>query len=97
MVRPGLEAGQRIGAELQDFTVQLLEFFVVRTEPVDLVRSATGESERHERDHHRPPPETGKGYFLVRIVSGQGKFRRSGTCLDFHTCSPVGYCLGNSI
>ena len=39
LFRPTLEAGGGVGADVQNLVVQLLEFVVVRTEPVDLVRS----------------------------------------------------------
>jgi len=86
MIRPGLEGRQRISTELQDFAVQLLEFFVVRTEPVDLVRSSPGECKGHERDHDGPPLETGQRDLLFGIMRGQCKVRRGAACLDFHTC-----------
>ncbi len=43
--RPRFKAGDGIGAELEDFDVELLEFFVVLTEPEDLVPSPAGECE----------------------------------------------------
>lgn len=46
--RPGLQAGNGIGADLEDFDVELLEFFVVRTEPADLVLSTAGEGQGQE-------------------------------------------------
>ncbi len=45
---PGLEAGKGIGADLQDFDAQLLEFIVVLTEPADLILSPAGKSKRQE-------------------------------------------------
>ena len=45
---PRRQAGNCVGADLQDFDVLLLEFFVVRTEPADLILSAAGESQRQE-------------------------------------------------
>jgi len=64
---PALEAGRRVGTELQNFAVQLLEFFVVRTEPVDLVRSAAGERERQKRDHDRPAAEARERNLLIGV------------------------------
>jgi len=64
---PGLEAGSRVGTDLQDFDIQLLEFFVVRTEPVDLVRSAAGERERQKRDHDRPAAEARERNLLIGV------------------------------
>lgn len=46
--RPGLQAGDGVGTELEDFDVELLEFFVVLTEPEDLVPSPAGEREGQE-------------------------------------------------
>jgi hypothetical protein len=64
---PPLEAGRGVGTELQNFAVQLLEFFVVRTEPVDLVRSAAGKRERHKRDHDRPAAEARERDLLIGV------------------------------
>ena len=64
---PTLETGRGVDTELQNLAVQLLEFFVVRTEPVDLVRSPTGKRERHERDHDRPPAQAGERDFLISM------------------------------
>ena len=64
---PRLQAGRGIGADVEDLAVQLLEFIVVRTEPVDLVRSPAGESERHERDYDRPALEAGEDDLLVCV------------------------------
>ena len=86
---PGLEAGRGVGADIQDLDVQLLEFFVVRTEPVDLVRSPAGEGKRHERDHDWPALETGERDFLI-VVRSQREIRRCGTCLNRHARSPCG-------
>jgi hypothetical protein len=48
LLRPGLEARNGIGADLEDLDVQLLEFFEVRTEPGDLVLSPARECEGEE-------------------------------------------------
>ena len=47
---PRFETGHGVRTDLQDFDVQLLEFFEVRTEPADLVLSAACESERQKRN-----------------------------------------------
>ena len=72
---PGFEAGSGVGADIQDLDVQLLEFFVVRTEPVDLVRSAAGEGKRHERHHDWPALETGERDLLI-VVRSKREIRR---------------------
>lgn len=84
---PSLEAGRGVGTELQNFAVQLLEFFVVRTEPVDLVRSAAGKCERHERDHDRPAAEARERDLLIG-VRGQCEIGCCGSSLNFHAGSP---------
>ena len=84
---PRLEAGRRVGADIQDLAVQLLEFFVVRTEPVDLVRSPAGKRERHERDHDRPALEACKRYLLVG-VRGKREIGRCTTCFRFQGETP---------
>ena len=60
LFRPGFQARNRIGADLEDFDVLLLEFFVVRTEPGDLILSSTGEGEGEEADYDGPATETGQ-------------------------------------
>ena len=84
---PPLEAGRGVGADIQDLAVQLLEFFVVRTEPVDLVRSPAGEGEGHERNHDRPSAETGERNLLVG-VRGEREIRRHAAGLNCHERSP---------
>lgn len=88
MIRPALQARYRIGADLQDFDIQLLEFFVVRTEPVNLVRSPAGEGKRHECDHDGPAPEAGQRDLLIGIMRGKRKVRRRSAFFDFHSISP---------
>jgi hypothetical protein len=88
LFRPALEAGNRIGADLEDFTVQLLEFFVVRTEPVDLIGSPRRKGERHKRDHGRPTLEAGERDLLIGIVRGKRKIGRCHALLDVHLKSP---------
>lgn len=58
LVGPGLEARNRIGADLEYFDVQLLEFFEVRTEPADLILSSTREREGQERNDRGTATET---------------------------------------
>jgi hypothetical protein len=87
---PGLEAGSGVGADIQDLDVQLLEFFVVRTEPVDLVRSPAGKRKRHERDHDRPAAKTRERDLLVGVVRCERKIRRRGARLNRHASSPCG-------
>lgn len=84
---PPLEAGRGVGADIQDLAVQLLEFFVVRTEPVDLVRSPAGKGERHERDHDWPALEACKRYLLVG-VRGKREIGRCTTCFRFQGETP---------
>lgn len=87
VLRPRLERRRGVGAELQDLGVQLLEFFVVRTEPVDLVGSPPGERKRQEGDHDAPPAIACERYFLVG-VSGEGEVGRLYASLQFHGVSP---------
>lgn len=87
LLGPPLEAGRGVGADIQDLAVQLLEFFVVRTEPVDLVRSPAGEGKRHERDHHGPAFEACKRYLLVG-VRGEREVGRWATCFQFQGDTP---------
>jgi hypothetical protein len=54
LLGPYFEAGNGICADLQDLDVQLLEFFVVRTEPVDLILSPAGEGKGQKRDDGAP-------------------------------------------
>jgi hypothetical protein len=70
-----------IGADLQDLDVQLLEFFVVRTEPGDLILSPTGESHGQKADNGRTPAETRERDLLVGVVRGEREVRRRGACL----------------
>ena len=64
---PRFQAGQRIGADLQDFNIELLEFVVVRTEPGDLILSPTGERERQKRDHRLLAAEAAEAERLVEM------------------------------
>ena len=48
LLDPRLETGDGICADLQDLDIQLLEFFVVRTEPGYLILSAAGKGKRQE-------------------------------------------------
>jgi hypothetical protein len=75
LLGPGLERRNGIGAQLQDFDVELLELIVVRTEPEDLVLSPAGEGERHERDDCLAPLEAVQGEGLVQ-VRGKREVRR---------------------
>ena len=65
--RPALQAGNGVGADLQDFDIQLLEFFVVRTEPGDLILSPPRESERKERHYRGATAKTAEADLLVRM------------------------------
>src|SRR5262245_39688700 len=87
---PALEAGSRISTDIQNLAVQFLELIVVRTEPVDLVRSPASKRERHERDHDRSAAEAGKRDLLVR-VGGEREIGRCTTCFQFQGDTP--YCM----
>jgi hypothetical protein len=50
LLSPCFQTGNGVGTDLQNFDVQLLEFFEVRTEPADLILSSTREGERQERN-----------------------------------------------
>ena len=84
LLSPGFEAGDRIGAELQNFDVQLLEFFVVRTEPADLILSPTGESHRQEAHDRRSSTESRERDLLVGVVGGETEVGRRTACLQCH-------------
>jgi hypothetical protein len=45
---PDLQAWNRVSTDLQNLDVRFLEFFVVRTEPGDLILSPAGKRERKE-------------------------------------------------
>ena len=45
LLSPRFQAGNGVGADLEDLDVLLLEFFEVRTEPADLILSSAGEGE----------------------------------------------------
>ena len=70
LLGPGLEGRNRVGAQLQNFDVELLELIVVRTEPEDLVLSPTRESERHECNDRLASLE---GIQCERLVHVRGK------------------------
>jgi hypothetical protein len=80
LVSPCFQAGNGVGADLQDFDVQLLEFFEVRTEPGDLILSSTRESEWQKRHDSRFAAEA-RERNLFSIVRGQRKVRRRGAWL----------------
>ena len=69
LLGPGLQRRNRIGAQLQDLYVLLLELVVVRTEPEDLILSPTGEGERHEGDDRLAALEPVQGERLVQVRS----------------------------
>jgi hypothetical protein len=48
LLGPRLETGNGVGTDLQNFDIQLLEFFVVLTEPGYLIFSSTGKSKRQK-------------------------------------------------
>jgi hypothetical protein len=64
---PGLERRDRIGAELQNFYIELLELIVVRTEPEDLILSPAREGERHEGDDGLAALEGVQCEWLVQV------------------------------
>src|SRR5690606_20342107 len=80
---PAFETRHRIGADLQDLDVQLLEFFEVRTEPDDLILSPTGECEREERDDRRAAAIVRERDFLI-VVRREREIGRRGACLQAH-------------
>ena len=67
MFGPCLETGDGVGADLQDFDVELLEFFVVLTEPEDLVPSPAGECERQEGNHGLASLEAAQRRLAVHV------------------------------
>jgi len=67
MFGPCLEAGDGVGADLQDFDVELLELFVVLTEPEDLVPSPAGECERQERNYRLAALEAVQRQLAVHV------------------------------
>ena len=64
---PDLQARDRVSTDLQNLDVQLLEFFVVRTEPGDLILSPARESERKERHYRGATAKTAEADLLVRM------------------------------
>ncbi len=78
LFRPRLQAGNSVRAELQDFNTELLEFFVVLTEPFDLVRSPACKCEWHERHHRALAAETAQRNGLA-VMRCHRKIRRLGT------------------
>jgi len=87
LFRPTLEARRGVGADLQDFYIEFLEFFVVRTEPVYLLGSSTGESKRHERDHGGSAAEARKRNLLIGMRR-QREIGRGNSFRYFHFASP---------
>lgn len=85
---PGLEAGRRVGADLQDFDIEFLEFIVVRTEATDLILSPAGKGKRQERNDGAPAAETGERDFLVGVMCSEREIGRCGSSLNFHVSSP---------
>jgi hypothetical protein len=88
LLGPGFETGNRIGADLQNLDVQLSEFFVVRTEPADLILSSPGEGHRQEADDGGPPAEGPERDFLVVVVCGEREIGRRAAGLQGHLISP---------
>lgn len=78
---PDFQTGQRVGADLQDFNIQLLERFVVRTEPGYLVLSSTRERKGQERYDRGTATEIGQREFLVGMTV-QAEIRSLGTRLQ---------------
>ena len=88
LLRPGLQARISVCAELQDFDIEGFEFFVVLTEPGDLILSSAGKRERQESHHGAAAPEAAQRERLS-VMGYQRKFRRLGTCLkSSHMSSP---------
>jgi hypothetical protein len=86
LLRPDLQARDRVSTDLQNLDVQLLEFFVVRTEPGDLILSATGKREWKERHYRRATPKRAKRDLLI-AVGGKREIGRWATWLK-HASSP---------
>jgi hypothetical protein len=80
LLGPYFQARNGVCADLEDLDVQLLEFFEVRTEPLDLILSAAGESERKKRDDRGTAAEAGKRDFLA-VVRREREVRRCGAWL----------------
>ena len=64
---PFLETGNGVGAQLQDFDIELLELIVVRTEPTDLIGSSARKSQRKKGHHDAAAAITAKGYVLASM------------------------------
>ena len=88
LLSPRFQAGNGIGADLQDFDVQLLEFFEVRTEPGDLILSSAGEGEWQKRHDRRFAAEA-RERNRFSVVRCQRKVRRCATWLKCHGSSPL--------
>jgi hypothetical protein len=74
---------------LQNFDVQLLEFFVVRTEPGDLIFSPTGECKRKKGNDGAPAAKTRERELLIG-VRGEREVGRCAAGLKFHGHAPLG-------
>jgi hypothetical protein len=89
LLGPGFERRNRIGAQLEDFDVLLLELIVVRTEPEDLVLSPAGEGERHEGDDGLAALEGVQGKWLVQVRGKRKVGRLCPRLQRWHAQSPL--------
>jgi hypothetical protein len=87
LLDPSLEAGNGVGADLQNLDILLLEFFVVRTEPGYLILSPAGECERQKRHYGLATLETRERHFAASVRI-EREIRRRGARLNRHAISP---------
>ena len=80
---PCLEAGYGVCADLQDFNILLLEFFVVLTEPGYLIFSPAGKGEWQKRHYGLATLETRERY-RCSGVRGEREIRRGCAYLHGH-------------
>jgi hypothetical protein len=67
LINPSLEAGNGVGADLQNLDILLLEFFVVRTEPGYLILSPASECERKKRHYSLATFETRERHLVAGV------------------------------
>ena len=77
---PLLETGNGVGAQLQDFNIELLELIVVRTEPTDLIGSSAGECQGKKGHHDAAAAITTERHGLAGMRC-QRKVRCRSSCL----------------